>query len=277
MKWFQNLLVGLLFFGALAIVGHFTILSESSPFAKRGILMIAFFDNADGIKEGARVNVLGVPSGKVVAVDLISVDSNYARVKDDSPERVSQRVAVTIELQKPILMYENYVVAIINESILSGKMVAINPGFSFDPKEKQNFDKINVFSISVKETEDKKTTALNEEFRRREIFSGGDETASFTELNGKTSGDPIAEIAELIEENRKNVKNTVDNLADITDKINKGKGTLGQLVNDDDLHENANTLIKDAEVVVKELRESLEDTREQAPVTSFVRAALTAF
>ena len=81
----------------------------------------------------------------------------------------------------------------------------------------------------------------------------------------------------MISENRRNVRETIENIRSITGKINNGNGTLGLLVNDDELHANANTLVTDAQTVVNELRESLEDTREQAPVTSFVRAALTAF
>ncbi len=75
----------------------------------------------------------------------------------------------------------------------------------------------------------------------------------------------------------KNVRITLENLRDITDKVNKGQGTLGILINDDELHRNASTLLSDAQIVVREVREGLEDTREQAPVNSFVRAALTAF
>jgi phospholipid/cholesterol/gamma-HCH transport system substrate-binding protein len=66
------------------------------------------------------------------------------------------------------------------------------------------------------------------------------------------------------------VYQTISNIKSITQKIDEGKGTLGKLINDNRVHENTDGLIK-------ELRDAIEDTREQAPITSFIRAALTAF
>ncbi len=49
-----------------------------------------------------------------------------------------------------------------------------------------------------------------------------------------------------------------------------GQGTLGKLVNENKVYNNADDLIK-------ELKDTMEDAREQAPITSFIRAALLAF
>lgn len=89
-------------------------------------------------------------------------------------------------------------------------------------------------------------------------------------LVGDAIADPFGIISEFIEENREDVRVAIRNIRDITQKINEGKGTLGKLVNEDKVHEDTDDLIK-------ELREAIEDTREQAPVTSFIRAALMAF
>lgn len=275
-KLLQNLVVGTLFFGALAIVAHFTIFSESGPFASRGKQMVLYFSNADGIKVGSRVTVLGVPSGSVIDVALVPVDAENHRVPPDSPNRVSHKVAVTIELKQDVIFYENYRVAIKGESLLSDKMVAIDPGFAIDSRNGHRYARVDIFSVSAQELKEHKTTALEEELRHRETSVQRGEKP-FVDLQGEAASDPVAGISELIEENRVNVRRTLDNIASITGKINRGEGTIGHLVNDDDLHRNANTLLSDAQVVVKELRESLEDTREQAPVTSFLRAALTAF
>ncbi len=272
MTWLQNVMVGLLFFGALFMVGFFTIVSQSGPFATRGNQMLLFFDNAEGIKEGSRVTVLGVPSGLVDSVDLVSVDEADRVVADDDGARVGQRVAITIELRKEVVFYENYEVAIKNESLLSGKVISINPGSAAAGARGVPTPEIKVLSLPTSELASRGQTALDYFIENRESLAG--DTA---ELQGESAGDPVAGIAELISENRGNVRETIANVRDITQKINEGRGTLGLLVNDDELHRNANTLVTDAQTVVKELRESLEDTREQAPVTSFVRAALTAF
>lgn len=89
-------------------------------------------------------------------------------------------------------------------------------------------------------------------------------------LVGTAVTDPFTLLSRLIADNRGNVNATVKNLRDITDKINSGKGTLGKIINEDTVHGQATDLIK-------QLQDTIEDTREQAPITSFLRAALTAF
>lgn len=97
-----------------------------------------------------------------------------------------------------------------------------------------------------------------------------EELREFDALEGQAFGDPLALLSELITENRDNVFNTIKNIRSITEKIDAGQGTLGKLINENKVHDNTDGLIK-------ELRDAIEDTREQAPVTSFIRAALTAF
>lgn len=263
MSWVQNLMVGVLFFGALALVGFFTIVSDFGPFALPGKQMVVFFDNAEGLKIGSRVTVLGVPSGLISDIALVPVDVARKPVNEDSPLKVAQRVAVTIELKKPVYFYKNYSIAIKNESILAGKVVAIDPGNA----GVGDVERLELFSISARDVSRNKT-ALKMRLENPDIKN---------DLEGISSGDPLAGVSELIEENREDVRRTINNVAEITTKINTGRGTLGLLVNDDELHRNANTVLTDAEIVVRELREGLEDTREQAPVTSFIRSALTAF
>lgn len=269
MNWLQNITVGIMFFGALILVGYFTIVSESGPFADAGRRMVFYFDHADGIKEGSRVTVLGVPSGTVVGVDLIAVGRDGEIVEENSPEAVRHRVAITIELKSPVVFYENYNISIKNESLLSGKIVSIDPGSATLNQDGYRARPIPVFSVEASVLTSSGKSALE--------YSHSDRSSSHVELQGSSSGDPIAGFSEILSENRDDVRQTIRNIAEITDKINRGNGTVGLLINDDELHRNASTLVNDAQVVVRELRESLEDTREQAPVTSFVRAALTAF
>lgn len=82
--------------------------------------------------------------------------------------------------------------------------------------------------------------------------------------------DVLGTLAGLIDDNRDNIYSSIKNLREITDKINAGRGTIGKLVNEDAIHGQTKDL-------VKELRDTIEDAREQAPITSFLRAALTAF
>ena len=145
------------------------------------------------------------------------------------------KVRVTLKMFQNFTMYENYDVRIKTQAALGGKHVGIYTG---TPKNKNGTKKFKIVETR-------------------------------TGLPG-TVDDPLASISKLIDDNRENIFAAIKNIKEITDKLNRGKGTLGQLINQDKIHNNAGDLVKD-------IRDAIEDTREQAPVTSFIRAALTAF
>lgn len=259
MKFKAFFLVGLLFFGAALAVGYFTIITEGGPFQKKLPTLSVYFPTAQGIKIGNKVTVQGVPYGFVSKVSLIKMDDQGNVLPDNQPALFT-RVQVIIALRSPINLYPNYKVTIRNESLLSGRVIAIDPGTAYELDKKSG--KI------VKGSSPKKPLDLN--------FNPKTKVSSRA-LNGTTDEDPLVSLSELIAENRQDIRKTVANIADITGKINQGDGTLGKLINSGSVHDNVNTALTDAQIVLRELREGLEDTREQAPVTSFIRAALSAF
>ncbi len=242
MKIAQYFLVGSLFFVALAVVGYFTIITEGGPLKKELYTMQVYFPNSEGIKLGSKVTVRGVPYGYVSKVNLIQLDKE-GNILGATEEGISSKVEVMMVLQKPLKLYDNYSIKIRNESLLSGRVIAIDPGFYVAT----TFNSPDIVVTS------------------RKFIEGG------------TMDDPLVSLSELIAENRNDIRKTISNISQITDKINNGQGTLGKLINNDEIHSNVNTTLTDAQIVLRELREGLEDTREQAPVTSFIRAALTAF
>jgi phospholipid/cholesterol/gamma-HCH transport system substrate-binding protein len=144
------------------------------------------------------------------------------------------KITVTMKLFRTFNIYGNYRILLKNQTALGGRIIVIYPG-----------------SPEVD----------------GDIFETVD---SMNNLAGITIGDPLTKISEVIDENRENIKVAIENFSEFSEKVNKGEGTIGKLVNKDTLHEDTGNLIK-------ELRDTVEDTREQAPVTSFIRAALTAF
>lgn len=75
---------------------------------------------------------------------------------------------------------------------------------------------------------------------------------------------------EKLEGTIKNAEKVTGELAQVTEKINKGQGTLAKLVNDD-------AIFRETKALLKELRESVEDLREQAPINSFIGVVFSAF
>lgn len=96
------------------------------------------------------------------------------------------------------------------------------------------------------------------------------EISVYKNLHGSTIGDPLSKISEIIDENRGDLREAIANFREFSEKINKGNGTIAKLVNEDTMH-------KDTVKLINELRDTIEDAREQAPVTSFIRAGLLAF
>lgn len=131
-------------------------------------------------------------------------------------------------------MYENYRIKVASESALGGKFISIYPGVR------------RIEGVSFKEVETR------------------------TNLKGISGDDPFALLSELIVDNRESIYLTLKNIQQITSKINAGQGTLGKLINESQVHDNAAN-------VLSSFKDTVEDAREQAPITSFIRAALTAF
>ncbi|MCC5814642.1 MAG: MCE family protein [Leptospira sp.] len=260
MNAIKYLIVGILFISSLAIVGYFTILTDGGPLQKKGVEAVVYFPNAEGVKVGNRVTVHGVPYGYISKIDLVQIDEE-GRFLPRGTTGVATKVEVTLTLKGPIKIYENYSATIKNESLLSGRIIALDPGsrFNRDPKTMEmDTDSEEILVLSDYTVESTKTR-------------------STPPLRGNVTEDPLVSLAELIAENRGDIRKTFINVAEITSKINRGEGTLGRLINENEMHRNVNTTLTDAQIVLRELREGLEDFREQAPVTSFIRSALSAF
>ncbi|MGL4368901.1 MAG: MlaD family protein [Spirochaetota bacterium] len=149
-----------------------------------------------------------------------------------------RKVLVVFKIYEDTLFYENYYVTIRSESIMMGKYLSIDPG-----------------------------TAMTGDTANAVI----DKTLP---LSGIAPSDMMALAEDILAENRSDIRSSVSNikiissdLKDVTGKINRGEGTLGKLINEDQT--------KEAGQLMKEVRDTVEDAREQAPVTSFLRAIIT--
>ena len=149
-----------------------------------------------------------------------------------------RKVLVDFKIYEEQVFYENYLVEIRAESIMMGKFLAIDPGTEYSGKKKNE-----VMDISKP-------------------------------LQGKVPVDVIALMENILTENRSDVRESVSNIKtisanikDVTGKITRGEGTLGKLLTEDQT--------KDAQQLMKEVRDTIEDAREQAPVTSFIRSIIT--
>ncbi len=180
-----------------------------------------------------KMTVFFKDTGGLGVNDKVKINGVLSGIVEDI-QLESNEVKVTLKMHNKFTLYENYEIRIQSETTLAGKCVNIYPGNSFHEGK----------SYAVIESREN--------------------------LKGMGMGDIMVMMSDLIYKNRDNIYKTINNLREITEKINTGKGTMGRLINENTVHENTDGMIS-------EIRDTLEDAREQAPVTSFIRAALTAF
>lgn len=107
-----------------------------------------------------------------------------------------------------------------------------------DRKMRDVLDNIKSLTASLNEVIDKNkepftaTVGNLREFSAQLKNEGPDLIANLNKATKELKG--------MVEENRPTIKSTVDSLNNITDKIDRGEGTLGKLVKDERLYENIN-------------------------------------
>ena len=70
-----------------------------------------------------------------------------------------------------------------------------------------------------------------------------------------------ADHKDMVQDNKGRVNNIVANLEDITAKVKEGEGTLGKLVSDEQLYD-------EAEKTMNKLQKAAEGVQEQTPITT---------
>nr|OCA01202.1 Mce [Leptospira interrogans serovar Copenhageni/Icterohaemorrhagiae] len=76
-----------------------------------------------------------MPFGYVSAIRLIQIDENGTEVQSGEMG-IGTRVEITMLLREKISLYDNYDIIIKNESLLTGRVIAIDPGTAdLEPKQ----------------------------------------------------------------------------------------------------------------------------------------------
>ena len=274
MRLFQNLLVGLLFAGSLAMVAHYTVNSQGGPFADKGERMILFFDNAAGVVISSDVFILGVKSGEVKDVSLVWMDKNNRLVPSSSELKYRRKAAVTIELRQKVTFFENYKISIVTQSLIANRSIFIDPGAALDRRTGKTYKQVDIFRVTTLtlENDRDKRTALEYALAGRSL---NPDVISRVDLRGLAPKDPIESFTAMLAENRKNINRALRDIYETTDKVKGGQGDIGKLIMDDELYRNVGILLADSEVLIRDWREQLQDAREQEPVNSFFGAAAT--
>ena len=200
---------------------------------RSGYPVNVMFNYVSILSKGAPVRMAGVRVGEVSQVDI---------VRDEAKQ--NNRVKVKLFIEKGVQIRENYTFTIRGTHILSEPHVEITPVAGNFPLVSKGEVKEGVPLVAVEEVIDK----------AHEIM---DHLASVTD-KFKTS----LEDQGTLEESLKNIQSSTASLSNVLGKIEKGEGTLGKLLMQDELYQEVDAFAKDVrEHPWKLVRKSTKDSR----------------
>lgn len=248
---FSQLRVGIFVLFGLAVLG-FLILNatgEFNPFEKK-LRLKARFVTADGLREGAEVQLAGVHIGKVEKVNLLPPDSaEDAKVEaillvnqmlDGRP--ISERIRTDSTAQ------------LVATSLLANdKMINITPGSSSGAAVSENHILASTSAMSINQL----TQTGNELLQQiNKLAIPTNEILNKANRGEGTLGRIVNDesLYKNLDATVGETKLTLAKLQNTIDRINRGDGSAGKLLNDPELYNNLNRSVAQLEAISKDLR-----------------------
>lgn len=262
--------VGIFFFLGVALLAIFTIVLTDIQIFKNQYRVTVTFDQVGGLEPGNKVALGGMEVGKVKSllqkkgrIQVVLAIDEKVEIPRDSIFRLGdigllggKRVDIVWGDESSGYLAEGDLIEGTSSPGLSEAISSLGDAGA-------NVDQI---LVSVRETTEKISRGegtvgklISEDDIYRDIRSISQRIAGGEGTIGRLVNDPeiykdlkklFADFQALVEENRQKVeeivgqleeaapaiKGTARNLEEITDKINRGQGTIGKLVNEDDLY-----------------------------------------
>ncbi|HZZ57375.1 MAG TPA: MlaD family protein, partial [Opitutaceae bacterium] len=243
----QTIRVGLFFLLGLALiwVTFETLSGNNHFFRKDGYQLVASFDDLKQLKVGDDVRMAGVKIGAVEKTRL-----------------AGRRAQAVLRIAPGIAVADDATAAITMAGLLGTDYVAVDLGSPGVPTLKDGDE------IRTRETPDI-NSIMNELGALGKNLNGalGALSGSLTG-NGKPGGGLLQKLDKIVSDNQGRLDATMENLKEVTDKLNHGQGTLGKLLNDSDLHDqlmasimqikgaaaDAQTFMGDAKGIVEQIK-----------------------
>ncbi|MBC8001994.1 MAG: MCE family protein, partial [Opitutaceae bacterium] len=211
----QTARVGLFFLLGLALTWvTFETLRGGKVFKDQGYNIIAGFETLKELKEGDGVRMAGVKIGEVEKTRL-----------------AGRRAEAVLRISPDVKIKSDAMASIVTEGLIGTNYIAIDLGTDAAPELRDGAE------IKTKSTPDLNSvmSQIGELGKKLEGAIG----SLSGSLGGDGKGGPgiVQKVDQLVTENRENISKTTANLQQVTDKINKGEGTLGKLINDPKLHD----------------------------------------
>lgn len=277
-----QLRVGLFVLAGLVILG-FLILNatgEFNPFEEK-LNLKARFANADGLREGAEVQLAGVHIGKVTEVRLLPPDNpeeskieavlSVDKELDGKPTRERIRTDSTAQLVATSVLGNDKMINItpgtpeaspVDEFHVLDSSAAISVN-QLTQTGNDLLQQINKLAIPTNEILNKANqgegtlgSLINDESLYRNLDASIEETKLLIDRirTGEGSAGKFVNDPELYN----NLNKTVASLEQISLNLKEGKGTAGKFLNDEAIYEDSKQMIRELRVALKDLGPSLK-------------------
>jgi phospholipid/cholesterol/gamma-HCH transport system substrate-binding protein len=253
----------------LFAIALFMIGERQLAFAQRFVIYTEF-TTITGLQPGAIVRVSGAPAGSVTGIDPPA----------DPEAKFRVRLEITEDLHQ--LVRTDSVAAIQTEGLLGGSFLAVSTGTNDAPR-----------------APDGSTLPSREPFLLADLFQQMSDTVAKVNATIDTLTTGIAETLVSVDTTVDNANALINDISDdvrilasagaritsdaaqIAESIRKGEGTVGKLLNDDELYQrvtgiarSAETIAADTQRVVQQARQALDRLQAQDGQTAGVTASL---
>jgi len=250
--------VGIAFFVGIVLLMALTFWVGKIRLFEDGYIIKVNFGQIGGLKKGETVTLAGMKVGRVEDFDI----------KDN-------KIQVSLWIKKETILRQNSIFSINDVSLMGGKYVAITmgtadslvlkPGSIVDGADSYQLDQLFTKAGEISDSIGK----LVEKIEKGEGTAGKlltDEelyknTSEFMK-SAKETSDKAQKIMDEFQEVGTEVKETVKTIKKIVKKIDRGEGTVGKLIYDEELYNEAKKTMKSAKTVSEDAKDVLGKMRE---------------
>lgn len=217
--------VGLFFFVGILLAFIGIEVTVGTGMLKRGYHLWVNYQDVQGLNTGDPVRVAGVKRGKV---DQINITPETVRVR--------LRIDAHTEVRRDA-------VARLDFSALSGtRFIAISLGTPQQPVLKDGDTLAGEQPAGLTEMVD-------------QLGSVAESVKNLTDSLNRNQEELIRRVNQLIDATHNNMTMTIANMASITEKLDRGDGTFGKLINDPALYDQANQVLTQIHAITNDLQE----------------------
>jgi len=255
----KNMLIGIFVVAACAIIVFMLMFLHPSVGDQKRMLRVRFA-NIDKVSIGTRVTFAGKPVGEVVAItELPDVDTERKAVNG-----FVYVYELTLRVDSSVNVYNTDEVSARTSGLLGEKSVAIIPGAPKQGEELQLVNNDVIYAAESGGVEDaiKQLKLIGDKFTG--VMTGIQEAVDtlhkdkFFDRISKTAGN-LSDISTALNDPKMwsetlgNMHATSDDVKTIINRVNKGEGSIGQLVSKDDFYLRTTSLLSKADTTLNDV------------------------